>query len=232
MFSFFKRKKPGSPPEEAAGQAPEQAVAEEQDGPAAEQPAPDVPAAAAHEAAQPPAGLPQPDKAEPLAAEAAPAAETAAHEVPLDDQQGRPGVEEPSAVVPGVSPLAAQPLTAPTESVSQADDPQPATADTGKRSWLSRLKQGLARTGQNIGGIFVGVKVDEDLFEELETALIMADAGMEATTKLLTALRARVKKERLNDAQAVKQALCDILAEHLKPLEKPFPLDRPTPAFR
>src|SRR5690606_21150199 len=104
--------------------------------------------------------------------------------------------------------------------------PAPAPA---RQSWLSRLKQGLARTGQNLGGLFVGVKVDEDLFEELETALVMADAGMEATEKLLAALRARVKKDRLTDAQAVKAALREILAEHLKPLEKSFPLGSSTP---
>ena len=103
------------------------------------------------------------------------------------------------------------------------------TAAAPKRSWLSRLKEGLSRTGQNIGGLFVGVKVDEDLFEELETALIMADAGMEATEKLLTALRARVKKERLTDAQAVKAALRDILTQHLAPLEKTFPLGSAKP---
>ncbi|HLT98379.1 MAG TPA: signal recognition particle-docking protein FtsY, partial [Burkholderiaceae bacterium] len=90
-------------------------------------------------------------------------------------------------------------------------------------------KQGLSRTGQNLGGLFVGVKVDEDLFEELETALIMADAGMEATEKLLTALRNKVKKDRLTDAAAVKAALRDILAEHLAPLEKDFPLQAAKP---
>lgn len=98
-----------------------------------------------------------------------------------------------------------------------------------KGSWFSRLKQGLSRTGQNLGGLFVGVKVDESLFEELETALIMADAGMDATTSLLTALRARVRKERLTDAQAVKVALQEILAEHLRPLEKTFPVGRQKP---
>jgi fused signal recognition particle receptor len=104
-----------------------------------------------------------------------------------------------------------------------------AQAEPEKRSWFSRLRQGLSRTGQNLGGLFVGVKVDESLFEELETALIMADAGMDATTSLLTALRARVKKERLTDAQAVKAALQEILAEHLRPLEKTFPVGRHKP---
>src|SRR5690606_22059667 len=54
-------------------------------------------------------------------------------------------------------------------------------APRAKTSWLKRLTTGLSRTGQSISSLFVGVKVDENLFEELETALIMADAGVEAT---------------------------------------------------
>lgn len=106
---------------------------------------------------------------------------------------------------------------------------QAKAAAPAKSSWLSRLTSGLSRTGQNISSLFVGVKVDEDLFEELETALIMADAGMEATEKLLTALRARVRKEKITDAGQVKSALRDLLAEHLAPLEKNFPIGRATP---
>src|SRR5690606_7179343 len=106
---------------------------------------------------------------------------------------------------------------------------EPVAPAPTKKSWFSRLKEGLSRTGQNLGGIFVGVKVDEDLFEELETALIMADAGMEATEKLLTALRAQVKKDRLTDGAAVKAALQEILADHLTPLEKSFPLHSAKP---
>jgi fused signal recognition particle receptor len=91
-----------------------------------------------------------------------------------------------------------------------------------KTSWLAKLKGGLAKTGQSLGSLFVGVRVDEDLFEELETALIMADAGVEATEQLMGALRARVKRDRIEEADAVRQALKDVLAEHLKILEKPF----------
>src|SRR5690606_8366125 len=111
----------------------------------------------------------------------------------------------------------------PAKLVEQAAPP------AAKESWLARLTKGLSRTGQNIGGLCVGVKVDESLFEELETALSMADAGMEATDKLLTALRARVRKERLEDAAQVKAALRDILTDHLAPLEKSFPLGRAAP---
>ncbi|GAB2901462.1 signal recognition particle-docking protein FtsY [Paralcaligenes sp. KSB-10] len=106
---------------------------------------------------------------------------------------------------------------------------EPAAEPVEKTSWLSRLKKGLSRTGQNIGGLFVGVKVDEALFDELETALIMADAGTLASEKLLTALRARVRKEKIEDAAQVKAALRDILADHLAPLEKPFPLGQVAP---
>jgi fused signal recognition particle receptor len=60
------------------------------------------------------------------------------------------------------------------------------------------------------------------LFEELETALIMADAGVEATEQLLRALRQRVKRDRIEDAEGVRQALREVLTEHLKVLEKPF----------
>lgn len=125
-------------------------------------------------------------------------------------------------------PLAAE--SEPAQETPEASEPAPTAApdetkeQTPKRSWFKRLRLGLARTGQSLSSIFVGVPVDEALFEELETALIMADAGMEATDALLTQLRARVRKERLTDAEQVKHALQAILAEHLAPLEKPFPL--------
>ncbi|MDO8693575.1 MAG: signal recognition particle receptor subunit alpha, partial [Sheuella sp.] len=103
--------------------------------------------------------------------------------------------------------------TAEITEVEEIADPSPV-----KTSWLSRLKGGLAKTGQSISTLFVGVKVDESLFEELETALIMADTGVEATEQLLKTLRARVKKDRIDDAQGVKQALREVLTEHLKVL--------------
>jgi len=129
---------------------------------------------------------------------------------------------------------ASAPSTAVTTSVSSASGtesaPPEAAAETGRpSSWLARLRQGLARTGQNLGSLFVGVKVDEALFEELETALILADAGVEASASLLQALRTRVRKDRLTQSQDVRRTLCEILAAHLKPLEKPFALNAASP---
>ncbi|QXX79975.1 signal recognition particle-docking protein FtsY [Alcaligenes faecalis] len=135
---------------------------------------------------------------------------------PIPEPEPKPEPEPEIAPVPAPAP-APQPEPAPT--------PEPeAAAPVVKTSWMSRLKQGLSRTGQSLSSLFVGAKVDETLFEELEDALLMADAGVEATEKLITALRARVRKEKVSDAAQVKQILCDILTDHLKPLEKSFPL--------
>ena len=73
------------------------------------------------------------------------------------------------------------------------------------------------------------MRVDEALFEELETALIMADAGVEATERLIHALRQRVKRDRIEDPEGVRQALREVLTEHLSVLEKPFDVGRVKP---
>ncbi|WP_438800886.1 signal recognition particle-docking protein FtsY [Achromobacter pestifer] len=139
-------------------------------------------------------------------------------------------VAAPAPLAPTPTPPSAPaPVAAPVAAPAPVAAVEPAAEAPKKASWLSRLKQGLSRTGQSIGGIFVGVKVDENLFEELESALIMADAGLEATEKLLTALRARVKKERIEDPAKVKAALRQLLADHLRPLERAFDLKRTQP---
>ena len=116
------------------------------------------------------------------------------------------------------------------ESESEPDsEPESEPQQHTKTSWLSRLKSGLAKTGQSISTLFVGVKVDQALFEELETALIMADTGVEATEQLLAKLRARVKKDKIDQAEGVRQALREVLTEHLQVLEKPFEIGRVKP---
>lgn len=132
-----------------------------------------------------------------------------------------PGLPVPSPTQPPPEPEAPQ---------TQTPEPvAPERTEEKKASWLARLRGGLAKTGQSISSLFVGVRVDEALFEELETALIMADAGVEATEKLLKALRQRVKQERIEDAEGVRQALREVLTEHLKVLEKSFDVGRVKP---
>ena len=122
----------------------------------------------------------------------------------------------PDAVAPAESttPSAVVAATAPPLS---AEDASPV-----RRSWIDRLRTGLARTGAGITTLFVGARVDEALFEELESALLMADAGVDATTHLIARLRAVAKKESIDDAQQLKTALVRLMTDLLRPLEKPF----------
>ena len=66
---------------------------------------------------------------------------------------------------------------------------RPVSEADKKQSWMARLKSGLSKTSSSLSLLFVGAKIDEDLYEELEAALLMADAGMPATEYLLTNLR-------------------------------------------
>ncbi len=113
-------------------------------------------------------------------------------------------------------------LKKPTDNGSAAADAAAAP------SWRERLKAGLARTRAQFGGklksIFARGKVDDELLEELETLLLTSDIGIEATEHLLTALKARAKKDRLETPEAIQQALADALHELLKPLEQPLDL--------
>ena len=87
-------------------------------------------------------------------------------------------------------------------------------------SWFARLRQGLRKTGSQLAGVFGGTRVDEALFEELETVLISADAGLEATQHLLERLRARARRDRLEEPQALKAALVDEITALIAPLER------------
>ncbi|QKQ45427.1 MULTISPECIES: signal recognition particle-docking protein FtsY [Achromobacter] len=259
MFSrFFKKKSPPpaapaqpAPPPEAVDAVP--APAEPAAAPAP-QPKPEAPVPAPAQVpaqVQAPAQAPVPAQAQaqaPAQVQApapvqAPAAFQAPAQVQAPAQAPAPTPVAPAVAPPAVAPAPVaeavrEPVVPPAAppapaAIPAAVAPEPIPAPVAeapkKASWLSRLKQGLSRTGQSIGGIFVGVKVDENLFEELESALIMADAGLEATEKLLTALRARVKKERIEDPAKVKTALRQLLADHLRPLERDFDLKRAQP---
>ncbi len=104
-----------------------------------------------------------------------------------------------------------------------------ATPAETKKSWLTRLKTGLSKTSSSLTTLFVGAKIDDDLYDELESALLMSDAGVEATQLLLDGLKKRVKEEKLTDAAQVKAALRTLLIELLTPLQKPLVLGRQQP---
>jgi fused signal recognition particle receptor len=112
--------------------------------------------------------------------------------------------------------------------MSNATDNQP------RRSWRERLFAGLAKTRQSIGGsvrsLFARGKVDDELLEELETLLLSADVGVEATVALLEDLKERARRNNLQTPETIQAAMVDSLSELLQPLESPLQLTPPTGA--
>lgn len=94
--------------------------------------------------------------------------------------------------------------------------------ETKSVSFADKIRQGLARTRKQLTGLFSGRKIDEELYEELETALLTADTGITATNYLLESLRDRVKRDALDDSNQLKTALQDALTDLLQPLERPL----------
>jgi len=129
-----------------------------------------------------------------------------------------------------VPPAAPAPVPAPEPAPLIPETAErPGTEAEKKKSWMARLKAGLSKTSSNLSLLFVGAKIDEDLYEELEAALLMSDAGMDATQHLLDGLRRKVKEDKLLDAAAVKAALKVLMTDMLRPLEKPLELGRHAP---
>ncbi|MBQ0784453.1 MAG: signal recognition particle-docking protein FtsY [Amphritea sp.] len=99
-----------------------------------------------------------------------------------------------------------------------------------KTGFFGRIKAGLSRTKANLteglGALFLGAKeIDDDLLEEIETHLLMADVGVEATTEIIGKLTDRVSRKQLADADALYAALKDELAALLEGAEQPLDLD-------
>ena len=96
-------------------------------------------------------------------------------------------------------------------------------------SWAARLKAGLARTrdvlNTPVSELFVRRKIDEALYEELESALLQADCGVAAAHDLVSALR----KKKLEDGEALKAALKDAITDLLKPLERALDVSKAKP---
>jgi len=96
--------------------------------------------------------------------------------------------------------------------------------------WLQRLRKGLARTGQGLASVFTGARVDAALYEALESALLMADAGVQATDHLMKHLQQAVKSQGITEAHQVQALLEDLLCELLQPLEKSLSLGQAHPS--
>ncbi|UST74156.1 signal recognition particle-docking protein FtsY [Pseudomonas siliginis] len=179
----------------------------------------------------------------------APVAEVAAQPVSEPVVEPAPVISEPAApVVPPSepAPIAAAPVVAPVAPVVPVVAPvvpvvapvvpvevpveapveTPRTEET-KAGFFARLKQGLSKTSASIGegmaSLFLGRKtIDDDLLDDLETRLLTADVGVEATTQIIQRLTQKVARKELADADALYKSLQAELAAMLKPVEQPL----------
>ena len=146
---------------------------------------------------------------------------------------------EPASTTAGSSSASAQPVTAAPSSASPLPTAAPTSAEispaptpappSDRRSWFSRLRDGLSKTRGALTGLFTGVRIDEALFEELETALLVSDAGVPTTQWILEQLREHVRTRKLEEASQVKAALRELITELLRPLERPLDIDQAEP---
>lgn len=141
----------------------------------------------------------------------------------------KPAAAPAPSTAPSPAPAAPQVPPPPVPAaVAQSLPPEPGPA-AARDSWLDRLKSGLRKTGSNISQVFTGTQIDDTLYEELEAALLMADAGVAATEYLLADLKRRVKEAKATQPAAVRNLLADALADLLKPLEQPLVVGQYTP---
>ncbi|RRU07836.1 signal recognition particle-docking protein FtsY [Stenotrophomonas maltophilia] len=235
MLSFFRRKKPQDAPaaeapktqhysaEELAAAFPSAAPVEDKEpAPAAvaAEPAPveSPPAAVAPVAVEPTPVIPAP-------AAPVPAAQAATAQIDVAPI-ATPAIEPAPAPLPGPSPAPA-PVTDDLPAAASVDA-VPATA--GKPGWRERLRNSVI--ARSFGGLFSrNPKLDDDLLDELETALITADVGVGATTDLVEGLRKRMKSREFADANALLAALRAELIAILQPVAKPLVIDRTAKPF-
>lgn len=246
LFGWLRKKPQDTPsnPEQAAPASPEPvAPLPEAHAPVAE---PGVPAAQAPVNAEPVSAVPESSPAQPTApaqpvVEAQAAPETVAPP-PIEPAPASLPVAEAGEAKPAFSrfrinagsevphPVHEQPVVPePAPPMVEAAPVQVEQSKPGDNQggWFARLKQGLSKTsaslGEGMASLFLGKKaIDDDLLEELETRLLMADVGVEATTAIIGSLTKRVARKELADSGALYKALQEELAGLLKPVEQPL----------
>ena len=199
MFSFFRKKNDSGSPWETQRMPDVVPVAESPVAAPVSAPASAPVATPARPEVQPPVSVSVPAPAPVVAPEPASA--------PLDFlKRVFTGAAEPAPPAPVPTRVAA-PVPAP-------------VAEAPREAWFQRLRKGLARTGSGIAQVFTGARIDDELYEELESALLMADAGVRATEHLLKDLKQRVKAAGSTEPSQVKALLADAIVDLLAPLER------------
>lgn len=109
-------------------------------------------------------------------------------------------------------------------------DLNPSKTGSEKSGWLSKLKRGLAKTGQGLNTFLLGKKeIDEDLIEDLETQLLIADVGVEAVSQVMGSITKLLARDALEDADALVATLRAELKAILEPCEKPLDISSSKP---
>lgn len=142
--------------------------------------------------------------------------ETEAEGTEAESQEGPAEAEESEAETETEPEIEPEPETEEIEEAAEETKPETEEPQPAKQGFFAKLKAGLDKTRKNIMGGVDSVlgsftKIDEDLFEELEEALIMADLGVQTACDIVESLRKRVKKEHTTDPAAIK----DLLAEEI-----------------
>ena len=209
MFDFFKRKKnapqqpeatPAEQPETTSAELPETILPEQPEATPAEQPEEKPAEAELHSAVQ------------------------AAEEIAAEQQALNPESSEPVQLQAGDS--------TPAEAATffeEADD-RPQQKEEKKKGFFGRIRDGLSKTRSGLtdglADLLLGKKeIDDDLLEDLETQLIMADVGMEATREIMDRLTARISRKELSDSDALFEALIEELQTMLAVAQQPLVID-------
>jgi fused signal recognition particle receptor len=248
MFGFFKRKKQqeqqqdelkDQQPTQPEEQSEEERASEERD----ESPAPFEDGPVDEERAGPEAAPAEPDVVDAPAPEeramAGPAADEARDQTEavetLDQGEENAALREEALAPETESGPAAAEAEPPAPDPEPVPEPEPERTPlqekpvAEKKGWFARIRSGLGKTRANltegVAGLFLGKKqVDDELIEDLETQLLMADVGIEATTEIIDRLTERVSRKELKDPQALYRALQDELAVMLDAVSKPLAL--------
>ncbi len=144
-----------------------------------------------------------------------------------------PETHSPEALSDSSTPVVIAPAPFIVETSAATSAPAPAVEpEPPKRSWMDRLRAGLARTraqinaaagpvlGADVGDIFSRRKIDDDLLDELETTLLTADCGVDATQYLIDEMRKRWKRDKLETGDQLRVVLMELLEGLLRPLEQ------------
>ena len=116
---------------------------------------------------------------------------------------------------------------------AQADVAMPLQEKPTKEGFFARLKRSLIKTKENLGSGFIslfrGKKIDDDLFEELEEQLLIADVGVETTRKIIASLTEGASRKQLRDAEALYGLLKEEMGEILAKVDEPLNIEGKTP---